>query len=240
MTLAARAGSDCASGSAPLKLPLRVTTPCAVASLAPMNPSRIQRSSPRPRLLLALLLFAVLILCGVGKSALAVELPDVSGQLHRPLEKSSARADVVIFILHDCPIANAFAPEISRLNAEFQPRGIRFFVVHVDSALATTDAQQHAKDFAFTCPVLLDRQHTLVARLKAAVTPEAFVVNSAGETLYRGRIDDRFVELGKRRQEPTRRDLRLALENFLAGKPVAEPVTKAIGCFIPTVKRSAP
>ena len=201
-----------------------------------MNLSR----SPRPQTTSALLLLLVLAWFGSGDNALAVELPDVSGQLHRPLEKSSARADVVIFILHDCPISNAFVPEINRLNAEFLPRGIRFFVVHVDSALATTDAQQHAKDFAFTCPVLLDRQHALVARLKAAVTPEAFVVNSAGETLYRGRIDDRFVELGKRRQEPTRRDLRLALENFLAGKPVAEPVTKAIGCFIPTVKRSAP
>ena len=201
-----------------------------------MNLSR----SPRPQTTSALLLLLVLAWFGSGDNALAVELPDVSGQLHRPLEKSSARADVVIFILHDCPIANAFAPEISRLNAEFQPRGIRFFVVHVDAALATADAQQHAKDFAFTCPGLLDRQHALVARLKAAVTPEAFVVNSAGKTLYRGRIDDRFVELGKRRQEPTRRDLRLALENFLAGKPVAEPVTKAIGCFIPTVKRSAP
>ena len=214
----------------------RVTTFVAVASFVPMNPPR----TPRPQATLALLLVSMLAWSGNGHRALALELPDVSGQLHRPLEKSSARADVVIFVVHDCPIANAFAPEINRLNADFKPRGIRFFVVHVDPTLAAADARQHAKDFGYTCPVLLDRQHTLVARLKAAVTPEAFVINPAGETLYRGRIDDRFADLGKRREEPTRRDLRLALENFLAGKAVTEPVTKAIGCFIPTVKRSTP
>ncbi len=192
----------------------------------------------RRRLAFKLLLWGAL--TWLGGAASGIELPDVSGQLQRPLEKSSARADVVIFVLHDCPIANAFAPEINRLTAEFQPRGVRFFVVHVDPSLTPAAAKQHAKDFAFVCPVLLDRQHALVARLKAAVTPEAFVVSPAGETLYRGRIDDRFVELGKRRQEPTRRDLRLALENVLADKPVTEPVTKAVGCFIPTVKRSAP
>ena len=172
--------------------------------------------------------------------ASAVEMRDLFGNEQRPLEKSAARAAVIIFILHDCPIANAFAPEINRLAAEFQPRGVRFFVVHTDPDLAVTAAQQHAQDFGYRCPVLLDPEHRLVTRLKATVTPEAFVVTPAGTTAYRGRIDDRFVELGKRRPEPTRRDLRLALESILAGQPVTEPVTKAVGCFISTPKRPTP
>ena len=172
--------------------------------------------------------------------ASALDFRDIVGHDQRPLEKSSARADVIIFILHDCPIANAFAPEINRLVAEFQARDIRFFLVHTDPDLSVTAAQQHAKDFGYRCPVLLDPEHRLVARLKATVTPEAFVVTPAGTTAYRGRLDDRFVELGKRRPEPTRRDLRLALESILAGQPVAEPVTKAVGCFISPKKRSTP
>ncbi len=193
----------------------------------------------RPALaaLLALLALAFAVL---PAPAFALEFRDIFGHDQRPLEKSSARADVVIFILHDCPIANAFAPEINRLAAEFQARDIRFFLVHTDPDLSATAAQKHAKDFGYRCPVLLDPEQRLVARLKATVTPEAFVVTPAGTTAYRGRIDDRFVELGKRRPEPTRRDLRLALEAILAGQPVAEPVTKAVGCFISTPKRSSP
>ncbi|MCZ7644490.1 MAG: hypothetical protein M5U26_04270 [Planctomycetota bacterium] len=37
----------------------------------------------------------------------------------------------------------------------------------------------------------------------------------------------------KQRKEATRHDLREALDAVLAGKPVAEARTKAIGCFIP-------
>ena len=51
--------------------------------------------------------------------------------------------------------------------------------------------------------------------------------------LYRGRIDDRVADFGKRRVEPTRRDLRLALDDILAGKPVQTRLTKAVGCYIP-------
>ncbi len=188
---------------------------------------------------IALVLVAV---AGVAceRVAAAVELADFEGKLHRPLEKSSARADAVIFVLHDCPIANAFAPEINRLVREFEPRGVRFFVVQVDPDLSTEAARAHARDYGYVCPVLLDRAHALVTRLRATVTPEAFLVEPEGKVLYRGRIDDRFVELGKRRQEPTRRDLREAIEAVLAGKPVVEPATKAVGCFIPSLKRKTP
>jgi hypothetical protein len=34
------------------------------------------------------------------------------------------------------------------------------------------------------------------------------------------------------RPEPTRRDLEEALEAVLAGREVAEPVTRAVGCYI--------
>jgi hypothetical protein len=50
--------------------------------------------------------------------------------------------------------------------------------------------------------------------------------------LYRGRIDDRYVEFGKDRPQPTVRDLERSLEAVLGGKPVPVAKTRAIGCFI--------
>jgi hypothetical protein len=62
------------------------------------------------------------------------------------------------------------------------------------------------------------------------VTPEVAVLSPTGELLYLGRIDDRYNPQGKRRPEPTVRDLQLALDAVLAGKPVPTPRTKAFGC----------
>jgi hypothetical protein len=51
--------------------------------------------------------------------------------------------------------------------------------------------------------------------------------------LYRGRIDDRYIEFGKDRPQPTVRDLERALAAIVAGKPIPVVKTKAIGCYIP-------
>ena len=47
------------------------------------------------------------------------------------------------------------------------------------------------------------------------------------------RIDDRAIAPGKHRAEPRQRDLRDALDAILAGKPVRERFTRAIGCYLP-------
>jgi hypothetical protein len=58
-------------------------------------------------------------------------------------------------------------------------------------------------------------------------------VIARGEVTYRGRIDDRYVDLGKKREAPSQRDLRAALDAALAGRAVLTSRTKAIGCLIP-------
>ena len=66
------------------------------------------------------------------------------------------------------------------------------------------------------------------------MSPEVAVFSPANVLLYRGRIDDRLITLGKQRVSPKRRDLREALDAIVAGKPVLVPVTKAFGCYLPT------
>jgi hypothetical protein len=51
--------------------------------------------------------------------------------------------------------------------------------------------------------------------------------------MYRGRIDDLYVDFGQRRNAPTKRDLRMVLDAIAAGKAVQYSTAKAVGCFIP-------
>jgi hypothetical protein len=52
------------------------------------------------------------------------------------------------------------------------------------------------------------------------------------ERLYRGRIDDRYIDLGRDRLAPTQRDLENALTAAIAGKPIAVKETQAVGCIM--------
>ena len=91
---------------------------------------------------------------------------------------------------------------------------------------------RHLREYKLPLTGLLDPQIQLAGLTGATVTPEACILSPRGELLYRGRIDDRAVKLGTVRAEPRVRDLRLALDALLSGRPVAEKFTKAIGCHI--------
>ena len=159
------------------------------------------------------------------------------GERVKPLESATKAALVLIFITADCPISNGYAPEINSIVRDYEPRGAKFDLVHVERNLSAQQAQQHAEEFGYTAQVLLDPQQRLVRAIGATVTPEAAVIDPSGRLVYRGRIDDRYTDLGKRRFEPSKRDLRDVLDEVLSGRPMSPRRTKAVGCFIPEIGR---
>src|SRR5262245_27493494 len=195
---------------------------------------------------LALLLLAALTMSASPAHAEGDARPlsfvDLKGTKHVPLDTKGARAVVFFFVVADCPVANYYTSEINAIIKDHAGKPVRFFVVHVDPDLTPAAARAHAKEYGITCPVLIDAKHDLVKATGATITPEAVILTPGGKIAYRGRIDDRYVELGKRRIAPTRRDVRDALAALLAGRPVKEPRNRAIGCPVPDLvpPRGAP
>ena len=137
------------------------------------------------------------------------------------------KPEVYLFITTDCPIANRFAPEIKRIVADYESRGVEFSLIYTDG---TPEAvRKHAAEYGYESAVRVDAGRDLARRYGVTVTPEAVVV-SQGARVYRGRIDDRYLAPGQYRLKPTTRDLRDALDAVLAGRPVAVAETKAAGC----------
>ena len=68
----------------------------------------------------------------------------LDGKLHGPLELQGESVHVVVFISHDCPIANSYAPTLKRLMARYQSRPVVFYLVHVDPDLDVTTAPHAA------------------------------------------------------------------------------------------------
>ena len=135
------------------------------------------------------------------------------------------RPECAIFVMADCPIANAFAPEINRIMGDYPQ--VAFRLVYVTGS--RVEAERHAHDYGFAAPVEVGLDRAQVHGV--TVTPEA-VVTVGGTRVYRGRIDDRYIELGRWRFHATTRDLRDALEDVIAGRPVRVAETQAVGCRI--------
>jgi hypothetical protein len=167
-----------------------------------------------------------------------IEVEDVDGRMQTPLAATDRKATLLLFLLTDCPISNGYAPEIQRICAEYSPKGIAAFIVHADPDVSASQAKKHAADYGLTCPVLLDPEHKLVKVAGVTTAPEVAVLDADGKVVYRGRIDDRYVDFGKSRPEPRQRDLRNALDAVLEGKPVLVPLTEVIGCHLPEGRNS--
>jgi peroxiredoxin len=167
-----------------------------------------------------------------GYAAARFSLHDTEGILHTTDEWVHARAVVVFFVTTDCPLSNAYAPEMNRITQEFTPRGVRVYAVQGDTSIPDDAVRRHAHEFAYTFPVLLDPSLTLARETGATITPEVAILSPDGAVLYLGRIDNRVQDFGKVRYQATELDLRDALNAILAGRPVAHSRTQAIGCSI--------
>ncbi len=158
---------------------------------------------------------------------------DSHGEIHRPWSDSQTQAIVAIFVTTDCPIANAYQPEIRRLAERFGPRGIRFYLFYPGLQVDDPAINDHRKEYQIDLPSIGDPNHKWVKQFEAAVTPQAIVFRRGeSKPAYTGRIDDRFADYGKRRAQPTSQELSNALESIEAGAEVLVPVTEAIGCQI--------
>jgi thiol-disulfide isomerase/thioredoxin len=147
------------------------------------------------------------------------------------------KALVVFFLATDCPISNAYAPEIKRLCERYTRQKITFALVYPDPDTSRADAQKHARAYGYTCPIFLDPQHRFTRKVGATVTPEAAVLKPSGELLYRGRIDNLYVDFSKPRFAATQHDLRDFLDASIAENwKKCSQFTKSIGCFIPERK----
>jgi len=148
----------------------------------------------------------------------------------------NAKVRVLVFVRTDCPISNRYAPELKRLNHEFAARGAVFSIVYADPSETTTNIRHHMEEYAFPGAAIRDPSHLLVRRAKVTITPEAAVFSGSGELLYHGRIDNRYIEVGKSMPSPTRHDLEDAIAAALDGRPQPEASAPAVGCYLADVE----
>ena len=167
-----------------------------------------------------------------AEKSISILLPDANGKEYQILGRASeVKATVVVFLMTDCPIANAMLPDLNDMVARYGAQGISFYGIFADEQ--PDKILDHIKHYQITFPCLLDDE-CLVAKLCGATrVPEAAIFDSDGMPIYCGRIDDRAVKIGRMKPYPAERNLADALEALLKNRKLPSAKQVTAGCYLP-------
>jgi mono/diheme cytochrome c family protein len=142
---------------------------------------------------------------------------------------------VVAFLGCDCPLAKLYGSRLAQLAHDYEPKGVTFIGINSNQQDSISAIGRYARQSGIHFSILKDVHNLVADQFGAQRTPEVFVLDQERVIRYRGRVDDQYG-VGFQRQRVGRRDLAMALDQLLAGKEVAEPVTPAAGCYIGRVQ----
>ncbi|MES2133828.1 MAG: redoxin domain-containing protein [Bacteroidota bacterium] len=138
---------------------------------------------------------------------------------------------VFVFLSETCPICKSYTLPLKTLYKTYKDKPLKFIGVFPNYYSTQQEIAEFKKTYAIPFELIKD-DGTLTKKFNATVTPQAFVLNSKGEIVYSGRIDNSFYAIGKRRTTITSNDLDNAIKHLLAKDLVTTPSTEAVGCII--------
>ncbi|MDB5345160.1 MAG: alkyl hydroperoxide reductase/Thiol specific antioxidant/Mal allergen [Schlesneria sp.] len=162
-------------------------------------------------------------------------LADADGKAVEVAAQSKKQLTVVCFLGIECPMARQYGPRLNKLATEFAAQNVRFVGVNSNSQDSQKEVAAFTKEYGISFPILKDPGNKVADQFDARHMVEVFVLDQALTIRYHGRVDDQFLP-GVMRSQATRQDLRIALEELLAGKPVNVAVTETSGCSIGRVR----
>jgi peroxiredoxin len=143
------------------------------------------------------------------------------------LSQNSNNYTVIMFWSCECPFVQPYTERISDLAKNYSEKGVTFWAVNSNTTEPTNRVKEHASEKGYPFPVLKDDNNVVADLFGAQRTPEVFVVDKNMTLVYHGRIDN-----DKDESKVTSSDLRNALDELLAGKPVSNPTTVSFGCGV--------
>ncbi|MBX7124375.1 MAG: redoxin family protein [Cyclobacteriaceae bacterium] len=178
----------------------------------------------------------------IGSPAPAFTLPDVHGKMVSLADFSEATYLVIVFTCNHCPTAQAYEDRLIQFTSDYKDKGVQVAAIMPNSAAALmpeecgyTDLTDNFEEMVirsdykkFNFPYLYDGDDEAVSiQYGPVATPHAFVFDRDRKLQYVGRMDG-IEKPGKANAE----DLRQAMDELIAGKPVTNAVTKSFGCSV--------
>ncbi|MGE3920373.1 MAG: thioredoxin family protein [Gammaproteobacteria bacterium] len=149
-------------------------------------------------------------------------------------ELKSDNGTLIMFICNHCPFVKHVQHELVQLANDYIPKGIAFIAISANDAINYPDdnpqnMEKVAKELGYPFPYLYDESQNVAKQYDAACTPDFYLFDKQLLCVYRGQLDD---------SRPgndipvTGSDLRAAIDNLLAGKPINSEQKPSMGCNI--------
>lgn len=152
----------------------------------------------------------------------------------RGVGESRARAHgaVIVFLGTECPLSRNHALTINRLLEAYLSDSVAFLGLVPRATTGSKELTDFAREYDVRFRLVGDPDLEWARALGATVTPEAFLIDTAGTVIYAGSVDNWAISLGKRRHAATEHYLRNALDAWRGGKVPGITRTTAVGCLI--------
>ena len=155
-----------------------------------------------------------------------------SHELDYYLKMEGVKGLVVFVQGNGCPLVQKRIPELNRMSANYQDKGVFFCMLNANLQDSRAEISKEVEEFKIKVPVLKDEAQIVARSLGVDRTAEVYLISSAGRKIvYRGAFDDR-LSYQAAKPVATKHYLRDALNNLLGGNEIKPTETEAPGCKI--------
>jgi hypothetical protein len=175
----------------------------------------------------------------IGQAVADLEFKDIRFLLRSLDDFGAKKAFVIVATNTTCPVVQRYLPVLAALEKPYRERGVQFLALDVAADDSITEMAAQAVEAGCEFAFVKDQDLRSARALGLERTPEVVVLDESRHIRYRGRIDDQF-RLGGERPSATQHPLHDAIEDILAGRPVALAQTPVDGCLITPPTQSKP
>lgn len=169
----------------------------------------------------------------IGSELPAFSLPTTDGGVVAPETFRDEKALVVFFTCNHCPYVIGSDEDTRRIAEKYAPHGVVFVGINSNSP-RTYEADdfdhmvERMNEHRFPWIYAHDATQDVARTFGALRTPHFFVFDADRKLVYTGRA----IDSPRDWTQATTHELEAALDDALAGRPVATPVTNPIGCNV--------
>ncbi len=168
-----------------------------------------------------------------GDTAVDFNLKATDGKMYSLASLAKGKGFIIIFTCNHCPFSQAYEQRIIALHKKYAPKGMPVVAINPNDPVREPEdsyenMKKRAKKYKYPFLYLIDESQAIAKAYGAMRTPHVFVLDAKRNVIYIGAIDDNFEDPKLVKEKY----LENALDAFLAGKPILNSVTKAIGCGI--------
>ena len=174
----------------------------------------------------------------VGAPAPDFSLPDSQGKTHS-LGDFKGKYVVLEWFNPGCPFVQKHyrSDNMQNLQKEFTGKGVVWLTIDSSAPgkegyLTPSEANKQVAEWKIdSTALLLDPNGKVGHEYGATNTPHMYVIDPSGKLIYSGAIDDK-PSTDLEDVKTANNYVKEALEEAMAGKPVATPTSRAYGCSI--------